>query len=406
MGVGGDSCHAAIVASPAAAVDPSKMGKREDPESSLRTMRALVLARDDGDMPATLPAAQSSLDALERLANDGLSAQDLLEQVAARIDRVVPTDGYFLAATDPETTLSIGTGLVRELPADQCQPHWDYEFLVPDYLKFADIARSGQRVADLHDATGGRPTRSPRFKQYSAATGYRSEVRLVFTADDSAWGLGQLNRVSARFTDDEKAWLEQAAATVARGLRRAMLTEPASSTTPTRGPGIVLLDPTGRVVSATREAVEWLDELAPELMMSDVGEVRLPFHAHGFAMRVRAAHEDGEPQIRSRLRTRHGVWLLMHGALLGDQVALILEPAKSADIAPLIVEAYGLSARELDVTRAIARGLSTTEIAAELYLSPHTVRDHVKGVFEKVGVSSRGELVHRVFAEHYAPPAH
>jgi DNA-binding CsgD family transcriptional regulator len=190
---------------------------------------------------------------------------------------------------------------------------------------------------------------------------------------------------------------------VARGLRRAMLTEPASSTTPTRGPGIVLLDPTGRVVSATREAVEWLDELAPELMMSDVGEVRLPFHAHGFAMRVRAAHEDGEPQIRSRLRTRHGVWLLMHGALLGDQVALILEPAKSADIAPLIVEAYGLSARELDVTRAIARGLSTTEIAAELYLSPHTVRDHVKGVFEKVGVSSRGELVAKLFAEHYAP---
>src|SRR3954467_1760039 len=190
-------------------------------------MRRPSRARDHVAMAATLPAAQSSLEALERLANEGLSAQALLEELAQRIDRVVPTDGYFMAATDPETTLAIGTGLVRELPADQCQPHWDYEFLVPDYLKYADIARSGRRVADLHDAAGGRPERSPRFKQYSAATGFPSEVRVVFTVGQSAWGLGQLNRLSGRFTDDEKSWLEHAAASISRGLRRAMLSEPA-----------------------------------------------------------------------------------------------------------------------------------------------------------------------------------
>jgi DNA-binding NarL/FixJ family response regulator len=98
----------------------------------------------------------------------------------------------------------------------------------------------------------------------------------------------------------------------------------------------------------------------------------------------------------------------MHGASSRAPARwrLIIEPAKSADVAPLIVEAYGLTGRELEVTRAIARGLSTAEIAAELYLSPHTVRDHVKALFEKVGVSSRGELVHRVFAEHYATVSH
>src|SRR4051794_14206303 len=144
-------------------------------------------------MAATLTAGQSSLEALDRLADDGLSAQPLLKHVAARIERVGPHDGAFPTATDPETPLSIGRGVVRPLPADQCQPHWDYEFLVPDYVKYADIARSGRRVADLHDATGGRPDRSPRFKQYSAATGFRSEVRIVFTVGDSAWGLAQLN---------------------------------------------------------------------------------------------------------------------------------------------------------------------------------------------------------------------
>jgi DNA-binding CsgD family transcriptional regulator len=93
----------------------------------------------------------------------------------------------------------------------------------------------------------------------------------------------------------------------------------------------------------------------------------------------------------------------MHASRLGDgdQLALVVEPAKAGDVAPLIVEAYGLSKRELDVTRMIARGLGTSEIAAGLFLSPHTVRDHVKSVFEKTGVSSRGELVAKVFADHY-----
>ena len=105
------------------------------------------------------------------------------------------------------------------------------------------------------------------------------------------------------------------------------------------------------------------------------------------------------------MRTQAGVWLTMHGSMLEgtDQLALIVEPAKANDVAPLIVEAYGFSQRELEVTRLIASGLGTSQIAKRLFLSPHTVRDHVKAVFEKVGVSSRGELVAKVFAEHYAP---
>ena len=53
-----------------------------------------------------------------------------------------------------------------------------------------------------------------------------------------------------------------------------------------------------------------------------------------------------------------------------------------------------------------SRGSSTPEIAAELFLSAHTVRDYIKAVFDKVGVSSRGELVAKLFAEHYADPFH
>ena len=90
----------------------------------------------------------------------------------------------------------------------------------------------------------------------------------------------------------------------------------------------------------------------------------------------------------------------------GDTVALVIEAAKSAEVAPIIIEAYSLTARERDVLGAIARGGSTAEIAAELFLSQHTVRDYVKTVFEKVGVSSRSELVAKLYGEHYSDRFH
>ncbi|WP_281231393.1 response regulator transcription factor [Thermoleophilum album] len=63
-----------------------------------------------------------------------------------------------------------------------------------------------------------------------------------------------------------------------------------------------------------------------------------------------------------------------------------------------------MTRREVDVARRIARGMTTSKIASDLHLSPHTVRDHVKTIFAKMGVGSRGELVAKVFADNYAEP--
>jgi DNA-binding CsgD family transcriptional regulator len=175
-------------------------------------------------------------------------------------------------------------------------------------------------------------------------------------------------------------------------------------------PGLLLFDPDGGLLSANDEARAWLAELPYEQdLPSDLG-VGVPMWMLGTVFRALAVVAGrGDGTARSRVRTRRGTWLVCHASCLHDadssprSIAVVIEPATAAEIAPIIVQAYDLTDREQQITRLIARGAGTAEIADELFLSPHTVRDHVKAIFAKVGVSSRGELVARLFAEHYEP---
>lgn len=79
---------------------------------------------------------------------------------------------------------------------------------------------------------------------------------------------------------------------------------------------------------------------------------------------------------------------------------MTIQPARPGDLLPILLEAYGFTDRELQIVVMLARGLATRQIAGQLYLSPHTVRDHVKAIFDKARVNSRGELVGKLFSEH------
>ena len=63
---------------------------------------------------------------------------------------------------------------------------------------------------------------------------------------------------------------------------------------------------------------------------------------------------------------------------------MAIEPATGEQLLGLLFAAFGLSSRERDVCREVIAGHSTADIAAQLFISAHTVQDHLKSVFAKV----------------------
>lgn len=372
-----------------------------------------------------------TIDAVTAIAERSISADDLLEGLATELHRAIPHDGAAWFGLDPVTMLAAAPSRTENLDAEYCSLYWHLEFHEQDFAAFSDLAR-GDGVSALRLSLDDRPARSVRYRQFMQPQGFEDELRGAFRVGESAWGVVDLYRESATqpFTRDDVELLRSVSAIVGTALRTYVRT-----TSPWLGrpsaPGLVVIDEKGRAVSSNAEARAWLrdlwpcsaNECDPDATSLDLLDLRdcsmsVPTPLYALAARARAVAEGRERvPARLRLRDQRGRWLVLHASAMsapsvdgaasgGSHVAIVIEAAKSAEVAPIIIEAYSLTARERDVLGAIARGESTAEIAAQLFLSPHTVRDYVKTVFEKVGVSSRNELVARLFGEHYSDPLH
>ena len=121
----------------------------------------------------------------------------------------------------------------------------------------------------------------------------------------------------------------------------------------------------------------------------------------------RERDEGSVPSLRARARS--GRWLTLYGSMTEStperraETVIIIEPTKPEELLPFSMTAYGLSPREEELVKLVVRGLSTTRISQTLFISEHTVQNHLRSVFEKVGVRSRGELVKRLFFDNLYP---
>ena len=340
-----------------------------------------------------------------RLLHRGLDLPAFLDTADRTLASVLPFDDSCWLTLDPATLLPT-SHFTREHGMEVLMALAANEFLEDDLNKFADLARAKPPVGTLYAATQGDLQRSPRFTKVLAPHGHENgdELRAVFIDGDSAWGCVALHRHQGRFDADDVALIADAGGYIAVGIRRAILTSALGADDGADPPGLILLREDDSVETLTPAAKFWLSEILDST--ADSGE--LPLIVASVAHRARQAFAERTQEVaQARIPRRAGGWLLLDASMMGDdaqgRVGVIVRPASPPQIAGLIAEAYGLSKREREVTRLVLNGLSTREISDRLTLSPYTVQDHLKAVFEKVGVRSRRELVARLFLQHYAP---
>ena len=343
-------------------------------------------------------------------------ARDTLELFAMlsdRLRRVVPFDGAAWFGMDPSVILPTAPVRIENIEPGHCESYWEREATVEDTLLFRDLARSASSAGSLYQATDGRPARSARYREFLAPQNYGDEIRAVFKTGGSTWGVMDIIREESRapFTTADLSLLTAVGPVIAAALRSFATATTGPLPTSIDAPGTALFDGSAcGLLSLDEQAERWLVELGGESWQETPPSITSVYAVVARAVAVAEGRERGPAAVR--LRASSGRWLSVHASALRTPrggtapIAVTIEPAKSAQIAPIIVEAYCLTAREQQITQAVARGLSNQEIAAELFLSAHTVRDHLKAVFAKVGVGSRGELVAKLFADHYGPALH
>jgi DNA-binding CsgD family transcriptional regulator len=275
-------------------------------------------------------------------------------------------------------------------------------------------------VALLHEAAGGDLSRSLLWRELLSRYGIIDVASVVFRDQFGCWGFLDLWRdaTAAPFGPDEAAFLADIAAPVTAALRRSQ----AAAFTPAGGgagsggtgsgragggdgdkqwggPVVLLLSPRLEVLRQTPETQEYLRVLVPP----EGGQPPIPASAYNVAAQLLAteAGADQNPPW-ARVHLSGGQWVTLRAARIGSSgpaaagdIAVTIERTSGPERAELFARACGLSARESELLGHLITGADTRELAQRMFLSGHTVQDHLKSIFAKTGTRTRRTLLSR-----------
>jgi DNA-binding CsgD family transcriptional regulator len=338
-----------------------------------------------------------------RLANAPLDLGTPPDKLLEALEPLVPFERFCWGAVDPASLLptrATGTTIPCTTPLI-----WEVQELVARGVVRRDVrplARSGRYAARPSEFVNERSECSPSYQRILRPAGLEHQLRTALVVDGIHWGLLHIERSHPDFTARDVAILDALAPCFAHAFRRWILAAPIRASTGNPAtPGVIVIDQDNDVDSISPEAEHWLSEWG-------IGDLKVPPPAIAAvvgAARARADRTDNEIIPSARLRLPTGIWLHVRATHLTrpdrqPRTAIVLEAATLDQVAPLIASAHQLSQRETQIALLVLRGLSTTEIAAKLFISAYTVQDHLKSIFERVGVHGRRELITEVFEPH------
>ncbi|MGW5675343.1 helix-turn-helix transcriptional regulator [Streptomyces sp. NPDC003860] len=406
--------------------------------------------------------AERVRDAAVRAARSAAGVDEFFDKVMRALSPVLRSDVWAGITVDPYTLMNTGGHYRHAVPLRYMPRMLDIEYREGDVNGLPDLARSPEPVRLLGEAVGGVRDRSPRYRDIIDPIGLQDEARILLRDRHGAWGaliLG-IDRGGQPFAPEARTVARLIAQPLGESLRRLHLTRRAREEAAPHlagkgrppGPALVILDEGYAPIQLTATAARWLDDLpAPgEHCPAERNAARAagrtgclgpggcpahvpPAHAlpggrlpgglspavYGVAAAVRAPGSAGSvtswAQTRTLGRARLHAWRLDEPeasaadsaprprSSAAPRVAVSVEAAGPGEHMALLAAAHGLTPRERDVTALVLRGHSTVEIGRLARLSPHTVQEHLKSVFEKTGVRSRRDLVATVFARHFEP---
>lgn len=339
---------------------------------------------------------------IERVCATSLNTEELFRVVGQSLRRVVPWDRACWHTLDPESLLFTGGVLIDLEPAPSLST---YEYEQPDVNQFSWLASQPVPVGDLRTATTGKVDRSARYRDLLRPLGISEELRATLVVAGQAWGTMALYRESGRhpFEDSEIAFISKIGPVVAEGVRRRVSNHLQAGVGARSGLAMLVFDRRGHVLEESQTGRSILADVTMEGFPTSE---RYPSPL--VSLSARARRWSGTPGStatpRVTLRGHSGAWYTAEATPMSSddgRVAVVIQEASRTALARLLLATYGLTPRESDVTRLVLQGRSTSEIGRELFLSEYTVQDHLKKIFEKVGVRSRRALVAQVYRENF-----
>jgi DNA-binding CsgD family transcriptional regulator len=338
---------------------------------------------------------------LEVLSASALDCESIRREAVADLQRVIGFDRWCWPLADPQTLLPLdavaehdyGPGVPRLL---------ELEYSSDDRAAKHLLARRANPAASLSAETDGDLPNSPRWDEVMRPVGIGDVAAVACRDAAGCWGWIEAYRDSTDtcFDEQDLDLLAQVGPSLGSALRRSAMGEGTSSgsVVEPRPPGMILLDRGLKLVSWTAGARAWIDAMPAARLYAAFK--MLPAVIYPAAARARSGND--ATGAHALVRGADGGWMMVEAATLEGQrqgeIAVNLRAATTTETFALLCRVYALSRRERQVVELLAAGLDTRAVTQRLFISRHTVQDHLKSIFEKIGIHSRRELLSKLGA--------
>lgn len=342
-------------------------------------------------------AIERAVDRVARCCREHDDARALRLALLEEIRRTVGFDAYAWLLTDPVT--EVGGSPLAHVP-------WLGELPQQIRLKYLTplnrwTTLSEPPVACLRLATGDRPEESLVWRELLVRYDVGDVASVVFRDRYGCWAFLELWRTgsSPPYNDTDADALAAMAQPVTTALRHCQAhTFELHAPPPERaGPVVLMLTADLEVRAQTAETDEYLRLLVPP----DGDRRPIPAGAYNVAAQLLAVEAGVDHHAPSaRVHLADGVWLTLRAARLGqtgapDAIAVTVERTPPEERLELFSRACGLTTREAEVLAHLVTGADTRQTAETLFLSEHTIQDHLKAIFAKTGAPNRRMLLAR-----------